>query len=116
MASIFVEYIQDEDSPGYSSGPLNVKVRGHGYMQFLPQERYENRRVEELQTEEAAIELCERHRRQGLFRIAKDLIATQDLDNIEGYLKGRLVSLIDRIEALEEQVALLKQKAPKPKK
>jgi hypothetical protein len=39
MASIFVEYISDKDTPGHSEGPLNVKVRGHGYMQFLPQER-----------------------------------------------------------------------------
>ena len=116
MASIFVEYIQDKDDPGYSEGPLNVKVRGHGRLEFTPKQQYGQRRVEELKTEEAAVDLCERHRRQGLFRIAKDLIASQELDNIEGYLKGRLTSLIDRIESLEEQVATLNKKASGSKK
>lgn len=34
MASIFVEYVQKEEAPGYSEGPLNVKVKGHGYLDF----------------------------------------------------------------------------------
>ena len=55
MASIFVEYMKTKDDVGYSEGPLNIKVRGHGYLQFEPKEEYDNRRVEELSTEDAAI-------------------------------------------------------------
>ena len=107
MASVFVEYVSDPDSPGYNNGPLNVRVQGYGELEFLPKERFGDRRVEELRTEEAALALCNRYRRQGLFQIANDLIASVDLDNIEVYLKGRLTGLLDRVEALEEQVALL---------
>ena len=103
MASIFVEYIKNKEDVGYSAGPLNVKVRGHGYLQF-----------EELSTEDAAIELCERHRRQQLFRIAPDLIASQELANIESYISGRISPLIERIESLEEQVATMRASAAKP--
>lgn len=114
MASIFVEYVKTKDDVGYSEGPLNVKVRGHGYLQFEPKEEYGNRRVEELSTEDAAIELCERHRRQQLFRIAPDLIASQELANIESYISGRISPLIERIESLEEQVATMRVSAAKP--
>jgi len=114
MASIFVEYVKNKDDVGYSEGPLNIKVRGHGYLQFEPKEEYGNRRVEELSTEDAAIELCERHRRQQLFRIAPDLIASQELANIESYISGRISPLIERIESLEEQVATMRVSAAKP--
>lgn len=110
MASIFVEYVQKEEAPGYSEGPLNVKVKGHGYLDFTPKGIYGDRRVEELTTEDAAIELCNRFQRQGLFKIAKDLIATQDLTNIESFISGRISSLTERVESLEEQVAQLKKK------
>jgi hypothetical protein len=110
MASIFVEYVQKKDTAGYNEGPLHVKVKGHGYLEFNPKEAHGNRRVEELTTEDAAMELCDKFRRQGLFQIARDLIAGQDLTNIENFISGRISSLSERVELLEEQVAELKKK------
>ena len=110
MASIFVEYVQKKEAPGYSEGPLHVKVKGHGYLDFNPKEAHGDRRVEELTTEDAAMELCNQFRRQGLFQIATDLIAGQDLANIENFIAGRMSSLSERIELLEEQVAGLREK------
>ena len=113
MASVFVEYVQEVDSPGYKHGPLNIRLQGYEALSFSPKERFGDRREEELKTEESAIELCKKYRRQGLFQIANDLIASQDLDNIELYVKGRMVGLTDRIEALEEIVATLASKSKK---
>jgi len=109
MASVFVEYALDKDTPGYSEGPLNVKVLDHGRLDFEPKEKYENQRVEELRTEEAAIELVKRFNRQGIFRIRKDLMAAQDLSNIEKFVQLKMAPLVERIESLEEQIALMKK-------
>jgi len=109
MASIFVEYVTDKDSPGYSEGPLGLQVGNYGTLDFMPKERYQNRRVEELTTEEAAVNLVNRFRRQGLFRICKDLMASQDLSNIEDFVRLKVAPLVERIESLEEQIALMKK-------
>ncbi len=109
MASIFVEYAASKDAPGYSEGPLGLKVGSQGVLDFMPKKRYQNRRVEELTTEEAAVNLVNRFRRQGLFRICKDLMASQDLSNIEKFVQLKMAPLVERIESLEEQIALMKK-------
>ena len=118
MASVFVEYLHDPDTAGYEEGPLNIKVKNHGYLQFNPKDIYDGRRVEELESEEAAYSLCARYNRHKMFGIATDLIASQELENLDRHLQKRLVPLMDRLALVEERLSLLAIKKAKatPKK
>ncbi len=109
MSGIFVEYSLQPGDPGYTDKPMRRYVSRRGYLDFLPREEYDGRRVEEFATEEEAIRFIGGQVK--LYTVAHDLISAEEQILIRDFLVKEIKPLADRVAALEEQLA-----KPKPRR